>query len=192
MQINKKNVTLSLIMMIMQSPLVWLARVRHRRGYGVHSPFAFDFITNVVYNRERYYAYEQIDKGLRWWQKARVRSVRRLLFRLANFHQPRTIGIMCCDKALLEACRCAVRGVEVLDLHKADAVDMIVADRADELLLRCVRDGTMMVLLNLRQNREFWKRVKADEGITLTFDMYDIGVALAKRVLNKQDYVVNW
>lgn len=78
------------------------------------------------------------------------------------------------------------------DLHKADAVDMIVADRADELLLRCVKDGTMMVLLNLRQNREFWKRVKSDEGITLTFDMYDIGVALAKRVLNKQDYVVNW
>lgn len=192
MQINKKNVTLSLIMMIMQSPLVWLARVRHRRGYGVHSPFAFDFITNVVYNKERYYAYEQIDKGLRWWQKARVRSVRRLLFRLANFHQPRTIGIMCRDNALLEACRCAVRGATVQDLHKADAVDMIVADRADELLLRCVKDGTMMVLLNLRQNREFWKRVKADEGITLTFDMYDIGVALARRVLNKQDYVVNW
>lgn len=192
MQINKKNVTLSLIMMIMQSPLVWLARVRHRKGYGVHSPFAFDFITNVVYNRERYYAYEQIDKGLRWWQKARVRSVRRLLFRLANFHQPRTMAFLCGDKALLEACRCAVRGVEVQDLLENATTDMIVADRADELLLRCVKDGTMMVLLNLRQNREFWKRVKADEGITLTFDMYDIGVALAKRVLNKQDYVVNW
>ena len=38
-------------------PFVWLLRFRHRRGYGVHSPFAFNFITDVVYQRLPYYKY---------------------------------------------------------------------------------------------------------------------------------------
>ena len=27
---------------------VWLKRFRHRKGYGVHSPFAYDFITRII------------------------------------------------------------------------------------------------------------------------------------------------
>ena len=30
---------------------VWLKRFRHRKGYGVHSPFAFDFITRIIYGK---------------------------------------------------------------------------------------------------------------------------------------------
>ena len=29
--------------------VVWLARFRHRKGYGVHSPFAFGYITRTIY-----------------------------------------------------------------------------------------------------------------------------------------------
>ena len=57
-------------MMLFQSPIVWLSRIRKRKGYGVHSPFAFDLVTNVLYNKEKYYAYEEMDRGLRWWEKA--------------------------------------------------------------------------------------------------------------------------
>lgn len=76
--------------------LVWLSRFRHRRGYGVHSPFAYGFITDVVYNRGEYYAYAE----LREQRKAKAQrdienpSLRekddRLLFRLINFAAPRT------------------------------------------------------------------------------------------------------
>ncbi len=41
---------------------IWLKRFRHRRGYGVHSPFAFDFLTYVVYERGEYYAYRELKK----------------------------------------------------------------------------------------------------------------------------------
>ena len=179
-------------MMIVQSPLVWLARARHRRGYGVHSPFAFDFITNVLYNKERYYAYANMDRNLRWWQKARVRSVRRLLFRLANFHRPKTLLFLCKDNALFEACHYGVRGLTLLCLDEDAVADMIVVDSEEEQVLSRIADGTMIVLLNLRRNRAFWQKVKADERVRVTFDMYDIGVAIARGELNKQDYVVNW
>ena len=30
---------------------VWLKRFRHRKGYGVHSPFAYNFITRIIYGK---------------------------------------------------------------------------------------------------------------------------------------------
>ena len=34
---------------------------RHKRGYGVHSPFAFDLITNVIEERHPYYVFQKIE-----------------------------------------------------------------------------------------------------------------------------------
>ena len=51
-------------MNMLDNPLVWLMRIRHRCGYGVHSPFAFRFLTDVVYERTPYYAYSTLDEAL--------------------------------------------------------------------------------------------------------------------------------
>ncbi len=37
-------------------------RIRYRKGHGVHSPFAFDFITNVIEEKLPYYIFEDIEK----------------------------------------------------------------------------------------------------------------------------------
>ena len=50
-------------MRLLGNPLVWLMRFRHRCGYGVHSPFAFNFLTGVVYERTPYYAYARLDSA---------------------------------------------------------------------------------------------------------------------------------
>lgn len=34
---------------------------RHKHGYGVHSPFVFELVTEVMYNTSRYYAFEEIE-----------------------------------------------------------------------------------------------------------------------------------
>jgi len=36
-------------------------KIFHRKGYGIHSPFVFDLITNVVEQRLPFYAYKDID-----------------------------------------------------------------------------------------------------------------------------------
>lgn len=38
----------------------WL-NARHRRGHGIHSPYLFGLLTNVIENDGNYYAYETID-----------------------------------------------------------------------------------------------------------------------------------
>jgi len=36
-------------------------KIRYRKGYGVHSPFAFNFITNVIEEKLPYYIFENIE-----------------------------------------------------------------------------------------------------------------------------------
>ena len=43
----------------------WISRWRHRRGYGVHSPWAFSWITQVIYNDMAYYAYADLQRRRR-------------------------------------------------------------------------------------------------------------------------------
>ena len=70
--------------------LRWLRRFRHRRGYGIHSPFAFGFVTGVVYEAGAYYAYAPLAQ--KWRGKLKGSPLRpkdlRLLLRLANFQHP--------------------------------------------------------------------------------------------------------
>jgi hypothetical protein len=67
--------------------LRWFCRFRQRRGYGVHSPFAFEWITDVVYlQKAQYYAYAPLAEQHEAWQGVLSVKDARLLFRIAN-HQ---------------------------------------------------------------------------------------------------------
>lgn len=60
----------------------WLDRLRHGRGFGVHSPFAFRFITECLRESLPYYAYDTITS-----------PVHRLVFRIAVYFRPDTYHI---------------------------------------------------------------------------------------------------
>ena len=86
------------ILLTLKRPFIWLSRVRHRCGYGVHSPFAFELITCLFYEKTPYYAYKELaqeekkqkrNHGKGWRNESL--KVKRLLFRLVNRIQPGTI-----------------------------------------------------------------------------------------------------
>ena len=80
----------------LKRPLIWLSRFRYRCGYGVHSPFAFSLITDVIYEKMPYYAYDLLKAEQKkrittqGWEKG-IPKINRLLFRLVNKVQPATI-----------------------------------------------------------------------------------------------------
>lgn len=73
----------------------WLKRYRHTRGFGVHSPFAFRFITECIGEQWPYYAYDTL------------RTPRqRFALRLGAYFQPDEIRALSPDvKALAKAAR---------------------------------------------------------------------------------------
>ena len=67
----------------------WINRQRHNRGYGVQSPSAFFFVTQVLKERLPYYAYPTLNTIA----KEEHRSARHTqeLFRITNHHNPANI-----------------------------------------------------------------------------------------------------
>lgn len=71
----------------MQGILSCLNALRHRRGFGIHSPFAYKFITEVLCQHHAYYAYAALGHD----------SGRRLLVRLVAFFHPHKVEVMAAD-----------------------------------------------------------------------------------------------
>lgn len=69
-----------------------IQRLRHSRGFGVHSPFAFNFILNVIHDRYWYYAFDDIDKVLiRHKVDLYDNSFHHLTYRLMRYFKPSTV-----------------------------------------------------------------------------------------------------
>ncbi len=88
---------LSIIIYSFSLALRWLLRFRKRRGYGVHSPFAFSLITGVFFEKGEYYAYAPLHEWRKGKSTATFERNDKLLFRLINEHQPKT-GLIIGDK----------------------------------------------------------------------------------------------
>lgn len=73
--------------------------LRFRKGFGVHSPFAFAFITKVIDERWEYYCYQDIELIRKQLMQHENRPVRQeikrshgeLLFRVVNYFKPRKL-----------------------------------------------------------------------------------------------------
>lgn len=79
-------------------------RIHRIKGFGVHSPFAFNLITNVINEKYPYYYYRELQqirdelrkempKNIRQWG-ANGKAVDELLFRLVNNQQPDNVTVV--------------------------------------------------------------------------------------------------
>lgn len=198
--------------------LIWLKRFKYRCGYGVHSPFAFDFITNVIYEKTPYYAYVDIENELAE-QVGRVkregghsRKTNCLLFRLVNRVQPQIIidgGKAGRTSFYLQAGKKTIGYIPLFSedmavLSSIPRVDFLYIDRPEDLLFveRLFEYGVahaephaMIVIRGIYCSaamKTFWKRAIADERVGITFDLYDIGILFFDRSKIKQHYMVNF
>ena len=193
--------------------LRWLRRFRKRCGYGIHSPFAFSFVTGVVYETGEYYAYERLRKAFRSTPAAplRLKDVL-LLFRLANFQgaanclvlgpRPRSIEAEALRKGNSHAAATFVSSVEKLaELHTAHKENFAFVyaaadwERAETHLPALLADGGMLVLHGIHASRDrtaAWRLLTALPRSTVCFDLHDFGVILHRPKLQRQKYVINY
>lgn len=197
----------------LKRPFIWLRRFRHRRGYGVHSPFAFGFITDVVYEKTPYYKYEELAAQSLCSRLPREPArVLRLLFRLVNYAQPRTLvdagpetAASLYLKAGKEACR-YIRmdeadklplagnvAVDFLYLHHPHRTDFV--REAFDVCASRVTPRSLFVIDGIHRSRDMaalWRQIQQDKRTGITFDLYDLGILFFDKRMNKQDYIVNF
>jgi len=181
--------------MSFRNPIIWLARFPYRRGYGVHSPFAYGFTTQVLYSPGQYYAFEELEDQFSWWEQllpVRDKAICKLLFRLANFRQPANVwapDASAREQAFLH--RGCQRAVFCSDGSQGVSDLVFLHVLADDVLER-VGEHSMLVVGDLQDNKEEWQRLKQNERVRVTFDLYDVGIAFFNPKLQRHNYMVNW
>lgn len=178
----------SQVMQKVTNPFVWLARFRHRRGYGVHSPFAFRFITDVIYERCPYYAYRELDRALPLSMQMRKRRGLHLLLRLANHLQPQTIVLPTeawWEKRYMQS---GCRRTSFYCQWPDDEVGMCLLREPSEEALKHMGEHSVLLLDNLQRHRQWFQSLPS----VVSFDLYDLGIAFFDKQYNKQYYIVNF
>lgn len=120
-------------------------RWRHGRGFGVHSPFAYDFITRTLRERLPYYAYSRLDAMCASQHlDASERHRLRLIFRIAVRFNPATAAIVGERNAILQKMALkAVRKDIGLRSSLSEAALIIINDDVETFPF--LRDGTVCI-----------------------------------------------
>ena len=109
---------------------------RHGRGFGVHSPFAYRFITETLRERCPYYAYDRLEafgrrEGPQWLTPRLIR----LIFRIINRFQPESVAVAGSEGlSVIRAIACAVRRDTGFRTAAAGAPLVIVTDIGSEVI----------------------------------------------------------
>lgn len=205
------------LLLSLKRPFIWLSRFRYRCGYGVHSPFAFSLITDVIYEKRPYYAYqsllqEQKKNVAGAWMEERLKKINRFLFRLVNRMQPATIievGRPSDTSLYLQSAKPSADYLFAADLSElfldADVpVDFLYLNDSqhpeliEETFRICVRRTTpdsVFVIHGIcysQAMKALWERLQTDERVGITFDLYDLGLLFFDKTKIKQDYKVNF
>lgn len=201
-------------MRLFRRPWIWLSRFRQRKGYGVHSPFAYSFIRGVVLESSAYYAYADLAPLHPWWVRwfhLYPMQCRRLLFRLANFAEPRTVELRTADEVAAKYIRAAVPRAEVRRKEGGlaavpegspegrEAADFVLVgkERLEEAAAVAARMPELGMLVcegihESRRAKEIWRTIREAPHTGVTFDLYTYGVAFFNPKLHKQHYKVNF
>ena len=205
-------------MLTLKRPFIWLRRFRHRCGYGVHSPFAFNLITNVIYEKNKYYCYKPLAAEARKLKSKGKRSysintkTQQLLFRLVNSVQPPTIvhiGSIKSTSAYLKSGHTAARFVQADTLAQLPAdlpsqIDFLHIDSScsaaevdaccTALLARIPQKGCCVIggIRYSTATKKVWQKWMADEQTGISFDLYDVGIFFFDKQKIKQHYTVNF
>lgn len=124
---------------MISAPLTLFRCLRHRHGFGIHSPFAYAFVTEVLAQRLPYYGYADISHD------ARIR----LLFRLIVYFQPEKAAVFSSQPDLLR--RAIIRASSKTHITSHTSADFVVADADDyapDAYSGFIADGANAIILN--------------------------------------------
>ena len=184
----------------------------------MHSPFAFNLITNVIYEGAPYYKYvslvlaeeRQTAKAGKDWMYE-TRRAKRLLFRLVNYSQPRMIidaGTLSASALYLQAGKTSAAYVPVTSPAnlkiKGTKADFLYLHNyrdpafCEEMFRKCAEHAnarSLFVIEGIHASqtmRGLWKAVQEDSRVSVTFDLYDMGLVFFDPSKCKQNYIVNF
>lgn len=176
----------------------WCRGIGHGKGFGIQSPFAYDFVTTVINQSSPYYAYERLARE--YPLTAAQQKDCRLLFRLANFLQPQGIGVSdtitrrCPSSPLFRAmlahlqagcCRSVVRGLRAAN----DLVLLTAASYQEQIRLTSVH--SVVVICEIDHD-DAWRALLSRSDVTFSFELYRLCILFFDTNFHHRHYLINY
>lgn len=170
------------------------------RGFGIHSPFAFRFVTCVLRERGEYYAYREMREFI--GNSGRFKSMS-LIVRLVCEFRPAVVAISGDANAdilsrtvrLADSRAAIVKASDINPDDYADAAPSLLyvitdktADGQTVARLSSQADATVC----LGQGMELFGRLIANQPVGMTFKSRRSAVIVNRRDLPRQDFEVNF
>ena len=191
-----------------------LNRKFRSKGHGIHSPFAFEVITNVLNSPYTYYAFTDIPEQyphLTGQTKSVVRF-NRISFMLVNYFKAKYVleinpgnGIntefITAPSSLIKYNSTDFKiGNPAHGLYDAIFINLheeyLITDTNTETLIKSLiklcHDKSFLVInpINSRLSKQFWQTIVKDKSISVTFDLKYTGIAFLRSSYSKQHYYV--
>ncbi len=178
----------------MQATKEFFWRLRHnltadsRRGFGVHSPFMFDFLENVLNEECGYYAYARIED---LYPQPQEQNFAKLLYRIIQYYglkKTSRLGLPKAFEPLIYLCE----GVEVGDFESQQS-DLMFLGVSDLNKLENLCEEQVVVFVEkpfLRQKQWLSFVSKAKNGIFV--DCFDFSIIFANQKFQKQLYKIKF
>ncbi len=176
----------------------------HRKGHGIHSPYLYHLITQVLFNKNRYYCFDSIETSYPATQKEH--ALGQTLFRLAEDINASTM-VVCCesdnvDMAYLKSVKSDARIERLTDpeeLKNMATIDMAVFDLCydknkllnlfDEMLLHTLPTSVFVVKnRHIKGIANDWDTFIHHPRVTASLDLHQYGILLFRPDLEKKTY----
>ena len=172
-------------------------RYRHNWGFGVQSPYAFHFVTSVIAEKHSYYAYPAINCVA---AKCGYKAARaRLIFRIANYVRPQNILMYEPCEAITCALSMARPSAPVSAFRQGEPFGLLYVGETQDFVsvveqaVKCASSDSVIIIDGIHRSREMknsWNKVKQNAAVTVTFDLYSMGVLFFDKSYKKQHYTL--
>lgn len=182
----------------LQERIKHAVRFRHKRGYGVHSPFMFNLILNVIRDRQKRFSYP-IELANCQLLNRRERKILQLLVRLVQYLQVKKVVCLGANSFLLtEYLSVGCRKAEVCnDMAHVGEADFIYVGRRtktfggeqinwESLLQAYPKYVVLADIYKDKKHLRLWKKLK--ERATVSVDMMWFGLLFFDDKIQKGRY----
>jgi hypothetical protein len=178
-----------------------------RNGYGIHSPFVYDLITDVIAEKRPYYCYGRLKRKYLSLRKRNgkflLKKEYELLFRMANRFKPANSLVMAEDSGLSalyvtafsKDARCVSADCSIPHNCGNEKYDLIVCRcfTQDTVsgMFECVKDDTVMIVSGIRNSgveRKLWQSICEHPKVSVTIDLYSLGFIFFNPKLHRKNY----
>jgi hypothetical protein len=186
----------------------FLHQLKAINRHGLHSPFVYRLVDKVIYDFSDKKVYSEFEKALQPYKK--LNEADKLLFRIIADWQSLNVGVIgeCApaDRVILDyAASKLVPGIYAWqsnsnspNTHTAAFIDAAMSNLPNnelEQLLVNLQEGTMLIVKNNHQYshaRSLWKRLKAHPNVTVSVDLFWLGLIFHRPGKVKEDFLIKF